>query len=138
MSDTARSLPDRALFCSWTGCNRNSEATLAERGLCLAHFFEFAYRRINGIRRMLDDPDHSRVFLSEAQSFLSEVVSQTTQLSTRIKLLDPSLRQHLLSLSTAAAELYKRVRRAPRLPRRVPCLLRSGIVSPEIGEPCSP
>jgi len=123
-------------LCSWTGCSRNSDAMLAERDLCVEHFFEFAYRRMNGIRKMLDDPDQSRVLMGEAQAFLSQVVSQTTQLATQVKLLDPSLRDHLLSLSTGAAELYNRVRRAPRLTRRVPCLLRAGIVSPEIGEPC--
>lgn len=123
-------------MCSWTGCSRNSDGMLAERELCIEHFFEFAYRRINGIRRMLDDPDQSRVLMGEAQAFLSQVVSQTTHLATQVKPIDPSLREHLLSLSTGAAELYNRVRRAPRLARRVPCLLRSGIISPEIGEPC--
>ena len=137
MPESARALPIAECLCNWTGCGHTSEARVAERPLCLQHFFEFSYRRMNAIRRVLDDSGPDRELIGDAQIFLSQVVSQTTQLATQIKLLDPALRDHLLALSTAAAELYNRVRRAPRLPRRINCLLRSGIVSPEISERCT-
>lgn len=137
MSETARAFPVSEPVCNWTGCCRSSEARVVERSLCLPHFFEFSYRRMNGIRRVLDDASLDRELIGDAQGFLSQVVSQTTQFATQIKLLDPALRDHFLALSTAAAELYNRVRRAPRLPRRLNYLLRSGIAAPEILERCS-
>jgi len=137
VSDNVTAFPGGAPSCGWTGCGRASHACISGRFLCLEHFFEFSYRRMNSIRAILDTSDPNRALMSEAQTFLSDVVSQTTRLATEIKRLDPALRDHLLALSTSAADLYNRVRRAPRLPRRIPCLLRTGILSPEIAERCS-
>jgi len=136
VSETARALPKEVRDCAWTGCGRASDAHVAHRSLCLEHFFEFSHRRMDSIRRVLGDSELSRELIGDAHTFLSEVIAQTTQLATQVKLLEPALRDQLLSLSTSAAELYNRVRRAPRLSRRLYCLLRPGIASSEVLERC--
>jgi len=136
VSDTAKVLPNEIRTCSWTGCGRISHSLLGERWLCLDHFVEFSYRRMNVIRRVVDDRDHNRELLNDAHVFLSQVVAQTTQLATQIRPLDPKLRKLLLALSTSAAELFSQVRRDPRVPRRIGCLLRLGMAAPEISEQC--
>ena len=136
MSDTAKAPSNENRTCNWTGCGRAPHSQLGERWLCLDHFFEFSYRRMNVIRRVVDDRDHNRELLGDAHVFLSEVVAQTTQLATQIRLLDPKLRDQLLVLSTSAAELFNQVRRDPRVPRRIGCLLRLGMPASEISEQC--
>ena len=138
VSDTAKALPPiEATLCNWTGCSRTSEAQLAERRLCLQHFVELSSRRMNVIRRVLDDADRRRELVSDAQDFLLQVLSQTTQLATQLKLLDPKLQERLLFLSTSAADLSTRVRHSPRLSRRTSCLLRLGSDRSDVGERCS-
>ena len=77
-----------------------------------------------------------RNFSPEIQSFLSQVISQTAILATQTRLLAPSHRDDLIQLSTVATKIYTRINRAPRLTRRVCCLLRTSIVSSEVSERC--
>ena len=136
VSESAGTPPLEPHSCNWTGCARVADLQLAERRLCLDHFFEFATRRMDSIRRVLDDRQHNRELLGDAQAFLSQVVSQTTQLATQVRLLDPALRDRLLTLSTSAADIFNHIRRAPRLPRRIACALLLGTIAPEVADRC--
>lgn len=100
--------------CNWAGCRSTSEALLHERPLCCRHFYEVAHRRLLTLQRELGRPELDRFFPPDTQTFLSELVGETTVLSTTLHL-NPGLREGLLRLSTYAAELCDRVRRAPRL-----------------------
>lgn len=122
--------------CSWTGCERPSRAKLAERPLCLEHFLLFSHCRIGTIQEMLTGRFDERNFSPEIQSFLSQVISQTAVLATQTRLLAPSHRDDLIRLSTVASKIYGRIHRAPRLARRVRCLLRTGMFSSDVSERC--
>jgi len=100
--------------CDWSGCRSTSEAFLHERPLCGRHFYEVAHRRLLTLQRELGRPELDRFFPPDTQTFLSELVGETTVLSTALHV-NPGLREGLLRLSTYAAELYDKVRRAPRL-----------------------
>lgn len=130
-------MPDKKTEqCSWAGCSRLSEADLAKRALCIDHFRQFSDTRLESIRRESVNNSGPRKFSPEGQNFLSQLISQTTLLATGVRLLAPVVRADLIELSTAAAEIYRQLHREPRLTRRVPCLLRTGIVAPEISELC--
>jgi hypothetical protein len=100
--------------CNWAGCRSTSEAFLHERPLCCRHFYEVAHRRLLTLQRELGRPDLDRFFPPDTQTFLSELVGETTVLSTALHL-TPGLREGLLRISTYAAELYDKIPRAPRL-----------------------
>jgi PilZ domain len=111
--------------CDWAGCRSTSEALLHERPLCCLHFYEVAHRRLLTLQRELDRPELERFFPRDTQAFLSELVGETTVLSATALHLNPGLREGLLRLSTSAADLYNKVRRAPRLSRHLDVILSS-------------
>jgi len=55
--------------------------------------------------------------------FLTELISQTTMLAATAKFLAPLQRDQFYELSLAAAELFKRVQRNPRVLRNMPILI---------------
>ncbi len=122
--------------CSWTGCERTSTAKVSERALCLEHFLEVSRRRVESIKGTFDTGTEERNLSPEVQTFLTEVISQTTLLAMETRLMAPRQRDDLIELSTTAAEIYKRIQRAPRIARRVCCLVSTGLVSKEIPEKC--
>jgi hypothetical protein len=91
------------------------ETSLRGRPACREHFYEFATKELREYQRDL-------AVLPEAQQltvpgFLSEVISQTTLLVSHSKFLSDVQRDQFLQLSFSAIELYKRVRRSPRIAR---------------------
>jgi len=119
--------------CSWGGCEKSARTRLGDRSLCLDHFLEQTRGRIESLFKLLDgttERNHS----PEVQSFLSEVISETTMLAAETRMLAPSQREELIALSTRAAEVYKCIQRTPRYARRVACLVRADSVSNEPGE----
>ena len=122
--------------CNWAGCDRAARSRVVERDLCLEHFLDYSQRRLETIQRSLAGSDEERHLPPEVQSFLSEVISQTTILAMETRLLAAHQRDNLIKLSTTAAEIYKRIQRTPRLVRRVCCLVSTGTVPTEIPEKC--
>jgi len=112
--------------CSWTGCDRISGAKLLERELCLEHFLEYADRRIATILHSVDNGAEQRNLSPEVQKLLSDVIAQTMRLATETKLLSPLYRDHLIALSSSAADIYRRIQRTPRIARRFACRIRQG------------
>ena|SRR5215469_2425096 len=123
--------------CTWGACDRVSQVTIGDRFLCFSHFYELAQRRVHDVEEALNSGSDYRFFSPDEQSFLSQVISQATLVAAETKLLDPRLRDDLLSLCTTASLLYKRLLRPPRFRRQVPCVIHTGILSPEVAENCS-
>lgn len=119
--------------CGWAGCEKGSRTKLGGRSFCLDHFLELARGRIESLFKLLDGATE-RNLSPEVQSFLSEVISETTVLAAETRMLAPSQREELIALSTRAAEVYKCIQRTPRYPRRVACLVRGDSLSNEPGE----
>jgi len=112
--------------CSWTGCDRVSGAKLLERELCIEHFLEYADRRITLILHSFEIGTEQRNLSPEVQKLLSDIIAQTMRLATETKLLSPQYRDHLIALSTSAADIYRRIQRTPRITKRFPCRIRQG------------
>jgi len=109
--------------CGWGGCEKGSRTKLGGRSFCLDHFLELARARIESLLQLLaGSAEHN--LSPEVQSFLSEVISEITVLAAETRLLAPSQREELIALSTRAAEVYQRIQRTPRYPRRVACRVR--------------
>ena len=119
--------------CGWAGCEKSARTRLGDRSLCLDHFLEQTRGRIESLFKLLDGTTE-RNHAPEVQSFLSEVISETTVLAAETRMLAPSQREELIALSTRAAEVYKCIQRTPRYPRRVTCLVRPESASNEPGE----
>ena len=122
--------------CTWGACDRVSQVTIGDRFLCFSHFYELAQRRVQDIQEALNSGSDDRFFSPDQQSFLSQVISEATLVAAETKLLEPRLRDDLLSLCTKASMLYKRLLRSPRFRRHFPCVIHTGILSPE-AENCS-
>jgi PilZ domain len=138
MGGTARkNLVDLTLEqCNWTGCERPSATSLGERYLCLEHFLLFSHSRLGTIQEMFAHGFDERNFSPEIRSFLTQVISHTAVLATQSRLLAPSDRDNLIKLSTVATKIYNRIHRAPRIARRICCLLHTGMFSNEGSEKC--
>jgi PilZ domain len=119
--------------CGWAGCEKSARTRLGDRSLCLDHFLEQARGRIESLFKLLDGTTE-RNLSPEVQSFLSEVISETTVLAAETRMLAPSQREELIALSTRAAEVYKCIQRTPRYSRRVACLVRPDSLSSDPGE----
>lgn len=122
--------------CSWVGCSRVASTLVEKRSLCLEHFFEIAQRRIASVEAALGRHAGERALDLATQGLLSELIFQMSLLATATRTLSPSSRERLLTLSNSATALYRRLHRPPRFLRRIACLLRTGVVSPEIAEKC--
>jgi hypothetical protein len=109
--------------CGWSGCSSAAEATLETRTLCRNHFYEVAEKRLEEYRRRLQLSSHLEKDRVAVSRFLTELISQTTTLVATAKFLAPLLRDQLYELSLAAAELFKRVQRNPRIVRNMPILI---------------
>jgi hypothetical protein len=109
--------------CGWAGCSKGAEAELDARPLCRSHFFEIAAKWVEKHRESLQRTEPTGEHRLAVLKFLSELISQTTNLATRAKFLSPSQRDQFNELSTAALGLYKRVQRDPRVPLNMPILL---------------
>jgi hypothetical protein len=105
--------------CAWVGCDNFSEAEIAMRPLCSHHFYEVAQRRFSALLGVLADSEADRTLPPEVQSFLSELVSESTLLAAQPQRLSPELLEELLKLSVAAADLHKKIPRPLRLRRRI-------------------
>jgi len=110
-------------ICGWSGCAASAEVTLESRALCRNHFYEAAVMRLEEFRMRLQSASpvgKERIAFSQ---FLTELISQTTMLAATAKFLAPLQRDQFYELSLAAAELFKRVQRNPRVLRNMPILI---------------
>jgi len=109
--------------CGWAGCSNGAEATLDGRALCRNHFYDLAGRRLVEYRVQLRRTEPAGADRIGVTKFLSEIINETTNLVASAKFLGPLEREQFLGLSLAAAELYKRIQRNPRLARNMPVLV---------------
>jgi hypothetical protein len=116
--------------CEWAGCNNNAEGALEGRPLCRTHFYEIGTKRIEQIRDSLQQTTPSGSRDIAILKFVSELISQTTNLVVQAKFLSPWQRDQLRDLSWSALELYKRIHRNQRVPLSLPIILfrEAGIV----------
>ncbi len=109
--------------CTTAHCSNRAEAGLEGKGLCRIHFYELAARRLGEHRESLRNIVPSGPRGIAMLKFLSEVISATTTLVVRSKVLDAQERDRLRELSFSAMELYKCAQRSPRVPMNMPIIL---------------
>jgi hypothetical protein len=109
--------------CEWTGCNNKAEGALEGRPLCRTHFYEMGTKRLEQIRESLQQPTAPGGRDTTILKFVSELISQTTNLVVHAKFLSPWQRDQLRDLSWTALELYKRIHRNQRIPLSLPIIV---------------
>lgn len=133
-----RQMPEKTTeLCSWAGCGQPARSSLLDRLLCLEHFLQLATSRLGSIQNMVDESSEGRTVSPDVQTFLSQVISQTTTLAMETHLLHPGYREALLTLSTQAAELYRRIHRESRIAWKIPCRIRGDAGSGEVVVTCT-
>jgi hypothetical protein len=110
-------------LCQWTGCHFSGDAVLEGRLLCRDHFHHSASKKLNQYQSRLREANESDAERASLIRFVSEVISQTTLLVSRTKLLGDAQRELFLRLSRSSLQFYKRIQRDPRQDKRQPVLL---------------
>src|SRR5262245_39968309 len=111
--------------CQWEGCHYNGDTVLEGRLLCRDHFHQDAVRKLERYRSRLRSANESDTERASLSKFVSEIISQTTVLVSRTKLLSQEQRNLFLELSRISLQFYKRVQRNPRQLKRLPILVSS-------------
>jgi hypothetical protein len=109
--------------CAIIGCSNRAEATLCAVALCRIHFYELAAKRLEEHRQSLRHIAAAEPRGIAMLKYLSEVISATTTLVVRSKVLDPQEHDRLRELSFSAMELYKCAQRSPRIALDMPIIL---------------
>lgn len=109
--------------CEFPACSHTAEATLDARLLCRSHFYDVATKCLNQHQDNLQRSELTGIRAAATLKSLSEIISQTTALVVRAKLLSPWQQGQFRELSVRALELYKRVQRDPRVELNAPILL---------------
>jgi hypothetical protein len=109
--------------CSWAGCANDAEATLDFSPLCHVHFYEMASKQLEEYRDRLSEGDPTAPHRSKTLKFVSELIGETTNFVARTKVLAQAERDKFIQLSLAAAKLYSRVQRHPRVACNMPILI---------------
>src|SRR5262249_23723242 len=99
---------------------------LEGRLLCRDHFHQDAIKKLEQYHSRLPSANESDSEKATLSKFVSEVISQTTILVSRTKLLSPEQRTLFLELSRASLQFYKRVQRNPRQNKRLAVLITLG------------
>jgi len=92
--------------------------------LCRDHFHQNAVKKLEQYHSRLQNANESGGERAALSKFVSEIISQTTILVSRTKLLSRQQRELFLDLSRASLQFYKRVQRNPRQNRRLGILVR--------------
>src|SRR5215469_14047091 len=101
-------------LCQWAGCHYSGDAVLEGRLLCKDHFHQNANKKLGEYRLRLRDANENDSERASLIRFVSEVISQTTLLVSRTKLLSEAQRELFLRLSHSSLQFYKRVQRDTR------------------------
>ena len=109
--------------CEFPACSHTAEATLDARLLCRSHFYDTSTKRLDEHQENLQRSELTGIRAAATLKSLSEIISQTTILVVRAKLLSPWQQVQLRELSVRALALYKRVQRDSRLELNAPILL---------------
>ena len=112
MLESARQASDSK--CVWAACGKAAEATLSRRPLCRLHFYEIASQRLAECSGRFAETLANEGERAAALAFLSEIITQTTNLAASAKYLSASQRDQFLELSMSAMDVSKRIQRFPR------------------------
>jgi hypothetical protein len=125
MLESARQSTDSK--CGWAACGNAAEAALSRRPLCRLHFYEIASQRLAECRGCLTEILATETERAAALTFVSEIITQTTNLAASAKYLSASQRDQFLELSMSAMDVSKRIQRYPRMEAQIlVALYRSG------------
>ncbi len=105
--------------CGWAACGNTAEASLSSRPFCRLHFYEIGSRRLAECRERLLATLAAENDSAATLTFLSELITQTTNLVATARFLSTSQRDQFLELSMSALDVSKRIQRHPRKPTEV-------------------
>jgi hypothetical protein len=110
--------------CSEHACSEISAFSLEGRTLCRNHFLRTSYERLEEITGKLKRPGFDHEFAGGARRFLEDCMRQAVDAAGSPNMLDNLERAQVLDVLTWAAEIHRGLRRGPRVPRRIPIVVR--------------
>jgi hypothetical protein len=109
--------------CSRAGCGGSSELKLETEQLCLGHFVNSCYSRLDQIAERLKQKRINGAAPAADRNFLAECTRQVATVALRASQLNNEDRARLLHILVFANELIGQLRRSERIPRLLPVRL---------------
>ena len=111
--------------CSVQSCTGTAVGSVEERALCRKHFLAISYRRLEVIAAQMHQPQFDHAGAEAARRFLEDCIRYAADVACSPVVPDNLEKAQLLDILMWAAELHGYVRRGPRVPARIPILVRS-------------
>jgi hypothetical protein len=114
-------MPER---CRVEECAEQAIAFVDDRSLCRKHFLTVSYGRLESISSQIRQPHFHAVQEEAVSRFLEDCMRYAADVACSPAVLANLEKAQVLDLLLWASELYGSLRRGPRVPARIPILLR--------------
>jgi hypothetical protein len=112
--------------CSVPECTEEGIASIDGRVLCRTHFLTSSYQRLEAISGQIHRQEFQERQADAAGRFLEGCMHDAADIACAVGAPSNLERARVLDVLLWASELHSRLRRGPRMPARIPVLLRSG------------
>ena len=111
--------------CSVPECTEEGIASIDGRVLCRTHFLTSSYQRLEAISGQIHRQEFQERQADAAGRFLEGCMHDAADIACAVGAPSNLERARVLDVLLWASELHSRLRRGPRVPARIPVLLRS-------------
>jgi len=111
--------------CSTPDCAEAAVASAEERAVCRKHFLAYSYQRLESISDQIHDAKFHERHSDAVSHFLEDCMRDAADIACGSTAPDNLEKAQVLDVLLWASELHARLRRGPRVPARMPILLRS-------------
>jgi PilZ domain len=111
--------------CSVPECTEEGIASIDDRVLCRTHFLTWSYQRLEAISGQINRQEFHERQADAAGRFLEGCMHDAADIACAVAAPSNLERARVLDVLLWASELHARLRRGPRVPARIPVLLRS-------------
>jgi len=111
--------------CTSEACKEPAIASLEDRALCRKHFLTFSYRRLDVISGQIREAEFHASHAERASRFLEDCMRYAADVACSLESPSNLEKAQVLDVLLWASELHGYLRRGPRVPAKMPILLRS-------------
>lgn len=111
--------------CSESACTETAVVLIGEQRLCSKHFIERSYQQLESISAGMREASFDEKNAETSARRLEECMRGAADIACNAEPPSKLERARVIDVLLWASELHGRLRRSPRLPARIPILLRS-------------